>query len=255
MFKKTAIILATLALSVGSALATPVVNYCGNTPSTGVLSASQVLCGGDKSFSNFSIIEKSSGLNVTSDVSAAIFVNGTTVDIEFTTGWSVASGIQDYSLRFQVNVLADDWFITAIGQGVTGYAGNPNASVKLDEVVWSNGFVSGAKIGNSTVTWLGDELDEPGEFPGEFGDVLYLTVPDDEIFITKDIRLDAGTLNSERCQNPNLPTCSLGASATTITQRFYQTPGGDLTDVPEPATMLLFSTALLGLGFMRRKKS
>lgn len=30
---------------------------------------------------------------------------------------------------------------------------------------------------------------------------------------------------------------------------------GDIPDVPEPATMLLFSTALLGLGLMRRKKS
>lgn len=30
---------------------------------------------------------------------------------------------------------------------------------------------------------------------------------------------------------------------------------GDIPPVPEPATMLLFSTALLGLGFMRRKKS
>ena len=30
---------------------------------------------------------------------------------------------------------------------------------------------------------------------------------------------------------------------------------GDVPEVPEPTTMLLFSTALLGLGFMRRKKS
>ncbi len=31
--------------------------------------------------------------------------------------------------------------------------------------------------------------------------------------------------------------------------------GGDIPVIPEPATMLLFSTALLGLGWMRRKKS
>lgn len=30
---------------------------------------------------------------------------------------------------------------------------------------------------------------------------------------------------------------------------------GNVPDVPEPATMLLFSTALLGLGYMRRKRS
>ena len=37
-----------------------------------------------------------------------------------------------------------------------------------------------------------------------------------------------------------------------IEQHFQQTSDAV---IPEPATMLLFSTALLGLGFMRRKKS
>jgi hypothetical protein len=45
-------------------------------------------------------------------------------------------------------------------------------------------------------------------------------------------------------------------TASIITQTFYQDGGdGGTGEVPEPATMLLFSTALLGLGYMRRKKS
>ncbi len=93
------------------------------------------------------------------------------------------------------------------------------------------------------------------EDPAVEGDQLVLLNPDGsleplgqlKVYITKDIQLRPRFCQTDDCYN--------GIGATIITQTFTQIPNGDIPPVPEPATMLLFSTALLGLGFMRRKKS
>ena len=100
-------------------------------------------------------------------------------------------------------------------------------------------------LGNSTVRIPGDIQDPPAE-----DDELVLSTPSKVVFIQKDI-----LFNASSCDGFNDQDCTTGASATTFGQFFYQEDRSDVPEVPEPATMLLFSTALLGLGFMRRKKS
>lgn len=235
-----------MALSVGSAAAA---HLCAPVSESLTIAQINSDCNGqviigDKLFSNFSI----SGIDV-GTVNVQGLDGGSVVDIIFNGPFSIISGSADYNLQFKVSVIPDNWFITSIGQSMVASAGNPDAFAQIDEQVWSTGFGTGDPLANSTLkTSAGDVIDPAAEF----GDNLTLSVPSSMVWVQKDISLFAGTLDSDICQTIG---CSLGASATTITQRFFQTPGDDIPEVPEPATMLLFSTALLGLGFMRRKKS
>lgn len=53
----------------------------------------------------------------------------------------------------------------------------------------------------------------------------------------------------------NLTIADSSSGVSDIFNSHHYRRDNDVPEVPEPATMLLFSTALLGLGFMRRKKS
>lgn len=202
------------------------------------------LISGDKCYGNFSIVN-TSGDALGPVLVQADFFNGNGI-LTFSSGsFASTSGVVDLRLRFTVSVLDGyDFFITSIGQSIVGQAGNPNASVHIEEGAFGTTWGIGL-LGNSGVTFPGDKEDPAGEFTDE----LILSKASKQLWIQKDLRFDAGS-----CQGVTAP-CTLGVSATTFSQIFYQTPGEDLTDVPEPATMLLFSTALLGLGYMRRKRS
>lgn len=251
MFKRSALILAALALSAGSAFAT---NLCSPAQqSLTIFQINQYCQGqvtiGDKLFSGFSILGADS-----STVNVGGFDGGSYVDIVFGGPFVInTAGQKDFTLSFQVSVIPAGWVITEIGQAITGGLGNPDAFARIDESVFgAPGPIGGTLLANSTVTWISDPNDPDGGLP-EAGDNLVLSTPSSVIWVTKDILLDGGNLRGEGCGVT--VECTLGASATTIMQRFYQRDDSDVPDVPEPTTMLLFSTALLGLGFMRRKKS
>ena len=205
-----------------------------------------VTCG-DKTFSDFSIS------NFAGDVTVTSFdLGGNAIGVSFNAGWSAVNQSIDMTLRFKVTVNDPNWFVTSIGQSMTAGANTGNY-VAIDEFIWSGQWESGENLAKSFLTTglLGEDVIDPQPEAYQ-GDSLVLLTPSQSFWVTKDIHLFA---LAEVCPQ-ELTTCVPGqARATTITQTFFQTPGGDIPDVPEPATMLLFSTALLGLGFMRRKKS
>ncbi len=257
MFKKTAILAAAMAMSVIGAQAGNLVPGCGYArydTTSGVIGADglgskyNAIISGDKCYGNFSIIDSSTAEAFATPVTVtADFFNGNGI-LTFTSGgFHADSGIIDLRLRFTVTVLDGyDFFITSIGQSLAGDVGSaPGALVRIEEGAWGGGFWGIGHLGNSTVNLPGDKEDPAGEVADE----LILSSAVKQLWVQKDIRFSAGS-----CEGVTAP-CTLGASATTFSQIFYQTPGDDLTDVPEPATMLLFSTALLGLGYMRRKRS
>jgi len=184
---------------------------------------------------------------------------GSLVGLTFTTPFSITSGVRDYTLQYSVRVWTGDDVIYAIGQSMSAFAGGPTefSQAKLDETVRDQSFILGYN-GQST-----NQLNYPAETnpnndpedpDGEGSDVLSLLRPGQLQYVQKDIYLNAGCYDS--LKHETISDCVPGgASATTINQWFYQRDGGNVPEVPEPATMLLFSTALLGLGFMRRKKS
>jgi hypothetical protein len=250
MLKKTAIILAAMAMSVAGVQAGVLIPDCGYAKygeSAGVIGEFSAITSGDKCYGNFSIIDSATSDPFASPVTVgADFIGGNGI-LTFTSGgFHVDSGVLDLRLRFTVTVMDGfDFFITSIGQSLTGELGNaPGAMVRIEEGAWAS-FWGFGHLGNSTVTLPGDFEDPVGEGI----DQLILSSAVKHVWIQKDIRFAAGT-----CPDDQTP-CTTGASATTFTQVFYQTPGDDLTDIPEPATMLLLSTALLGLGYMRRKRS
>ena len=138
----------------------------------------------------------------------------------------------DYSLFYSVTA-GPGFDIIGITQGFSLSGGG---DVLIGENVWENGFFSGL-VANSTVAFndaLFDAEDPLGEaFQGDDLLVPNLT----KVYVTKDIFLRASEQGGQ-------------VGATIITQGFIQ----EGAEVPEPTTMLLFSSALLGLGFMRRLK-
>lgn len=237
MLKKTAIILAALAMSIGSASAAYV---------TDAIALSQVdtLIVGDKTFSNFSagLVSVPGGAiaDATNNITVQGFITNGIIGIEFQNPYLAgANQILDLTINYTVTA-GTGWLINGIGQAITPNlcADGCDASASLTEIVRNLG---GATVGNSTVGFTASFQDFEDPF-AEGGDVISFA-GEKTLNVSKDYNF-YGATNSEFRTGVSL-----------IQQTFYQTPDGDIPDVPEPATMLLFSTALLGLGFMRRKKS
>jgi hypothetical protein len=208
-----------------------------------------VTCG-DKTFSNFSIT------NYTGTVTVNAFDAGDgEVGINFNAGWTAVGTSLDMTLEFKVKVNDPAWFVTSIGQSMVAGA-TTGSFVKIDEYIWTGQNAGGDNLAKSFL-WTGlfpDDVIDPS--PEEFqGDDLVLSPKSQEFWVRKDIHLNAEATFCATVENEYVCGIPGVASATSITQRFFQEHDGRTPPVPEPATMLLFSTALLGLGYMRRKKS
>lgn len=79
----------------------------------------------------------------------------------------------------------------------------------------------------------------------------------DTLWVKKDLTISDGSYCGDTLTK-DIICESIGGTPgfiSDITNSHHYQRDGDVPEVPEPATMLLFSSALLGLGYMRRKKS
>ncbi len=223
-----ALVAATLALSVAG-LAAPI-----SYGSIGdIIAGTGNITIGDKTFSDFA----TSGI-ATSDVNVlgSVAADGT-VEIIFQGSFvDVAGGsTSDYGLFYSV-MAGPGFVISGITQAFTLSGGG---DVSIGESVWQNDYFSGL-VASSTLAVNGSitDVEDPEAEVLVQGDDL--TVPDlTKVYVTKDLHFTASDAGGE-------------VGATLVKQGFVQT--GDLPQVPEPTTMLLFSSALLGLGFIRKIK-
>ena len=102
--------------------------------------------------------------------------------------------------------------------------------VAVGETVWDQGFFQGNKVAQSTVTF-NDPIDPPGE--SSQGDDLIIDPALKKVWVTKDIFVAA--------------TGDSPVGATIISQSFHQ-------PVPEPGSLILLGSGLIGMGILFRKK-
>ena len=197
----------------------------------------QTLTVGDKLFSDFDIIEGGTCLlDVDCFTGLALTVNGTTDTggnvaielagtIELNNILSNQFNTYDVRLLYKVSVLDPALAIVGVTQKVVGSISQAGDFFSVDELA------EGMPIGNTAFSSVspGDLTDPPAEI-ALFDDLVL--DPTAMVFITKDISLSA------------VPGGRVNISS--ITQGFPQ------EEIPEPTTMLLFSSALLGLGVVRR---
>ena len=245
-----------MALSVGAASAATLAPCQSGDYTQGL-----VLTCGDKTFADFMITGDNPGL-----VSIFTEMNNGIISLNFGGSFfaTSATGPQDYQIRYSA-MTDGQWLISEIGQAMTPSYIGAGGLISIGETVRVDSF-GGASVAFSNLSWQNatsclDPLNDC-EDPAVEGDQLILLNPDgsltplgqEKVYVTKVIQVRAfgcdSVATSNLCDDNNN---SIGA--TVIRQSFTQIPNGDIPPVPEPATMLLFSTALLGIGLMRRKKS
>ena len=107
--------------------------------------------------------------------------------------------------------------------------------VTIGESVWDAGYGQGNKVAQSTVTFTG-EINDPIDPTGESsqGDDLIIDPALAKVYVQKDIFVAA--------------TADDPIGATIISQSFHQ-------PVPEPGSLLLLGSGILGLGILIRKRA
>lgn len=230
MFRKIGILIGVLALCVGSA-------------SAATVTLESLLDGGslivdDKIFTDFSYSTSGAGtidasqVNVTGLTDGGVLNPGT--GIRFEGAWSASGGeIVDIQIDFTVMVLDPNFEIIGSSLFMGGGIGADGGVIDIAETQCAGGVLD-ACVGGAYY-FLDTEQTEGivQVFDSNSFDPAVTLV---DVF--KDVLLDASNIKGV-------------VQISRIDQRFIQRP---LNEVPEPATMLLFSSALLGLGLLRKKK-
>lgn len=180
----------------------------------------------------------------------SVAVTGGATHIGLSTGSSVVDGVSylnfetipqgpgpsSWLLTYSVTV-AEGYLFTGIDMSLGQFTLNPDdkdAFVSIGESVCHAIQVSGACSG---VVLPGLFINHENAAGDNYVEMIFDQPFTGKMWIQKDIQISAGSTLSD------------------FYNSHHSRDGGDVPEVPEPATMLLFSTALLGLGFMRRKKS
>ncbi len=138
---------------------------------------------------------------------------------------TVSNVVKDLVLKYSAQVLAEGFAISDVHLNFTGSIGGLGTAT-IGESVFTNGF-GGDAAGTLSVF-------NPGN-PAKFSDVLFLTQPQQKLWLQKDIVV-SGNGNS----------LLDFASVTIIDQTFSQ--------VPEPSSMALVAAGLLGIACLHRRR-
>ena len=180
---------------------------------------------GDKNFAYWQYLDLGTG--VSADEVYIQALQGQSIGIAIIGSWQAGDG-DDVDAQIWFRVTHDQELATIIGSSLAiGGSAGDDGLVTVHEDQCAGGLLFACNPGHDTNLFVSD----PGS---SFDSVSY-----DKAYAFVDVFKDIGI---------NGP-----GAISRIEQYFIQE--GDVPEVPEPTTMLLFSTALLGLGFMRRKKS
>ncbi len=187
---------------------------------------------GDKIFSNFDFTGPST--LTAADITVTASINQDDVYLLVFQGGFVdlpGGSYSDWGLFYTAESTGAGISMIDQSFNLTGGVG----TVTIGESVWDADYGQGNKVAQSTVTFNG-EVDDPIDPQPELwqGDNLIIDPALDKVYVQKDIFIAA--------------TGDGPIGATIITQSFHQ-------PVPEPGSLLLLGSGVLGLGILIRKRA
>lgn len=226
MFKKTALIFAAMALSVGMASAASIGNCADGVGNVLSLTGGSTCSLGELEFGDFSVISPLSPGIIAINEAPGTSDDGSTAWLNFE---FIPQGPGPANYTFSYSVTANEGFeLIGLDASFGFYGGH----IQLSEVGCAVAFAQGcsSNLGNLFI-----DTDDSSAPPSS---AAFWFEAQSKVWVGKDLTVVDET-----------------SGVSDIFNSHHYRSDGNVPEVPEPATMLLFSSALLGLGYMRRKKS